>query len=71
MKDPKIFIACTKSFEVNIQFDQHFDFQTQRLLLNSIDLFWMYFDLYGVHVKTCTKPFQIFTIASKYEIIIS
>jgi len=45
MKDPKISIACTKSFEVNIQFDQHFDFQTQRLLLNSIDLFWMYFDL--------------------------
>ena len=45
MKDPKIFIECTNSFEVNIQFDQHFDFQTQRLLLNSIDLFWMYFDL--------------------------
>jgi len=45
MKDPKIFIACTKNFEVNIQFDQHFDFQTQRLHLNSIDLFWIYFDL--------------------------
>ena len=45
MKDPKILIACTKSFEVNLQFDQHFDFQTQLFHLNSIDLFWIYFDL--------------------------
>ena len=45
MKDPKILIACTKSFEVNNQFDQHFDFQIERLHLNSIDLFWIYFDL--------------------------
>ena len=34
----RLCIACTKIFEVNTQFDYHFHFKYQHLILNSIDL---------------------------------
>ena len=34
----RLCIACTKIFEVNTQFDYHFHFKYQHLILNSTDL---------------------------------
>ena len=38
-------IAYTKSFEVKLQFDSHFDSKSYRILLNATIFFLRYFDL--------------------------
>jgi len=57
MKESKLCIAYTKSFEVKPQLARHFDPSNPKFK--------------GAYVTICAKLSQIFSTASTYEIIIS